>query len=76
MSADLWYNADMKMTCLTMAAVAAGLTATADVVGTVNFNEEVGRVRPELHSSGLTPRRSTARLAEIREPNQCILAPV
>ena len=46
----------MKVTCLTMAAVAAGLTAAADVVGTVNFNEEVGRVRPELHSSGLTPR--------------------
>ena len=41
-----------------MAAVAAGLTAAADVVGTVDFREEVGVVRPELHSSGLTPRSS------------------
>ena len=47
----------MKMTYMTItAAIAAGMTAAADVVGTVNFKEEVGMIRPALHSSGLTPR--------------------
>ena len=60
----------MKVILLTAVAVAAKLSFAVDVA-VVDFSAEVGKVRPELHSSGWAPRSMS--LSQMHNPD---IAPI